>query len=221
MIGLPVTNDQQSDQHGHAETDGRRDLRGPHAVEDQRQQGAEDAAAVAGEGRQQVEQHQEDVGRHQQEGELGGHDAQTVADVEYDGADVGEERVGENDHRQQQAGNDEIDRRPGDGYEHFLDRTFRHPFETGDAADRIKGDVARRNAEGPCGQGVAEFVQQHAAEHHADQGGHEQGVEPAVAGLAEQDEGRQQQKRRMEIKGDAERGPQSPGTKHESPGFHG
>ena len=52
-----------------------------------------------------------------------------------------------------------------------LPRDFRHALEPGDAADGIKRDVARADAEAPSHQGVSELVQDHAGKkQHKQQG---------------------------------------------------
>ena len=71
--------------------------------------------------------------------------------------------------RDEHKGDDDIDRRAGDGDEEFLVRFFRDALEPRHAADRQQGDVGRGDAECARSEYVAEFMRQHADEQQDDE----------------------------------------------------
>ena len=98
------------------------------------------------------------------------------------------------DQQQQDEGDDEIDRRPGDGDGEFLRRLLRQRLHAGDAADRQQRDFRRLNAVAARDENVAEFVQHDADEDEDDE---DEAVarrrRPALLPGAEADPGEQQQ----------------------------
>ena len=73
------------------------------------------------------------------------------------------------DQQQQDDGDDEIDRRPGDGDGEFLRRLFRQRLQAGDAADRQQRHFRRLNAVAARDEDVAELMQHDADEQQDDE----------------------------------------------------
>ena len=119
------------------------------------QQRAQHAPAVHREGRDEVEQHQRNVHRR----ELGEHlDAGPLQVLE-----VFELRVAAQDEDEHHRDH-HVDQRAGDGHNQLLPRLVGHPLKACHPANRQQRDVRCVDAKGARGQGVAELVQQHAAE---------------------------------------------------------
>ncbi len=124
-----------------------------------RQQRSQHAAAVHRKGGDEIEDGEKQVGV----GEAGDERHARVVEPRQIG---GVERA---DQQQQDDGDDEIDRRPGDGDGEFLRRLVRHRLQAGDAADRQQRDFRRLNAVAARDENVAELVQHDADEQEDDE----------------------------------------------------
>ena len=164
------------------------------------------ASAVHGEGRQHVEHHQDDVGKEQTVQQLV---RERVRDeIRLDPAASPEGKSpSARPTKYQQPRDDHVDGRPGQGDAQLLPGSFAHPFQTGDAADRVKGDVPCADAEAPGHQGVSEFVQYDTAEDGYQQRKHEDRHQrSAESPGAKQDPRRQEQEGPVDVNAYAESG---------------
>jgi hypothetical protein len=116
---------------------------------------AQHAAAVHREGRNEVEERQKEV----QRGKPIYHCHLHVVDT--DRGACAQVCMGKNNQR---AGDDHVHSRPGDRDEEFLPWIFRNTLKLRDASNRQQRHVGCWYAEGPGGEDVPEFVQQHAQE---------------------------------------------------------
>ena len=127
---------------------------GGDVIHAQGQHRAQYASAIHGKGRQQVESRQEQV-HHQQ---LLQHVAlQQGREIQRHGMLQAQEQP-------DQPGDDHVDSRSRQCDQDFLFRVVGHFFQGGHATDGQQNDVTGLYAEVPGGEGMAQFVQHHAAE---------------------------------------------------------
>jgi hypothetical protein len=148
----------EADRDGLADRGG--DPGGTDPVHAHRQQRAQHAAPVHREGRDHVEDRENQIGRQHVREEA------TPNDVEV------EERPGppcDLDQQEERRRDGDVHGRAGEGHDHLLPRILGHRFEHCEAADRQERDVLRPDAVPPGGQRVAEFVQDDADEKRQDE----------------------------------------------------
>ena len=132
-----------------------RDLGGPHIAQAARQQGPQHPPAVHRKSGDHVEHREKKVHGRQP---VNQRNFQIVDRCRRAGVQICAEAIDQ--HRRDH----DIDERPGDGDEKFLPRFFRNALELRHTADRQKGYVRRRHAEGASGKNMTELVQQYAEE---------------------------------------------------------
>ena len=130
--------------------------RRPREAEAGRQHGAQHAAAVHGEGGDQIEEQEEDVDPVQLLEEAAGQPVQ-AGHQRRGTAGGGEPGI-------QRHGDDQRDERPGERDQQLLPRLVRHALEPRHAPDGEQDDVGRAHAETARHRNVPELVEQHAAE---------------------------------------------------------
>ena len=165
----------------------------------QGQQGAQDAAAIQREGRQQVERRQQQVG-----GE----------DVAEQGREVEAPRPGQTANeacqvlaKDQRGGNHngrgrEVDRRACGGNDQFLRRPVGHLPQLGYATQRRQDDLLDLDAVVLRGEGVAQFMQRHQNKQNRDRGHTEQRAGQAAGQDTELERGIDQDERKGEMEAD-------------------
>ena len=168
------------------------------------EEGAEDAAAVHGEGREHVEDDHGEVPPDEGDEE--------VAFALEEPVDL-EERVDFEDRgeRPECGGDDDIDGWACDGDEEFLPWFGGHAFEPGDPADGEEGDVAGGDAEAAGHEGVAVFVEDDAGEHAE----HEEDLAETVLSGGVPDDGDEDEEGDVEEDVDAEEAPEAQRPFHE------
>jgi hypothetical protein len=133
-----------------------------------REQGAQHAAAVHGEGRDHVEDHHEDVPHHELLKEVPRFE-EVVAGIELSvDAEAQIDRCGD----------DHIYQRTADRDDELLRGLARHAFQPRHAADGQQRDVRRADAVTTRGQDMPELMQHHAGEH-----GQMNSVDSSAAGM--------------------------------------
>ena len=150
---------EEAEQEGEGLADRGGDAGGARPAEPHRQQRPQHPAAVHRKGGDEIENGEKQVGV----GEAGEERHARVVEPRQIG---GIERA---DEQQQDEGDDEIDRRSGDGDGEFLRRLLRHRLQAGDAADRQQRDFRRLNAVAARDEDVAELVQHDADEDEDDE----------------------------------------------------
>lgn len=162
-------------------------VRGARVIHAHGERGAEDASAVHGKGRDEIEKDEADI-----------YDEQVHRHTRADMADSVQvsKAAGDLEIKGEHGGDSDIDERASDGDDDFLDRVIGHALKPREAADREQRNIRRANAVAACGKGVAEFVQEHAAEDEAreDEAGNG-GGQSALAPVGGAEEGEQEKKR--------------------------
>ena len=128
----------------------------------------------------------------------------------------GREPLPQLQHTEQDRGQGDVDRGPGQGDQQLLSRLVGHPLQPCHAADRQQRDVAGADPEPPRGQGMPQFVQ----DHDAEQGGDGQQPVDRVAPLvprqvaAERHPAEQEEECKMDMDVNTEYSSDAPGASH-------
>jgi hypothetical protein len=193
----------EAEEQRHPLPDPGRDVRGPHVVHAHREHRAQHAAAVHGEGRDEVERGEAHVDPQQLHQEV-------AADPPHLGP--GRERRGRRQDRVERCSQHDVDRGTGERDEQFLPRILGHPLEPRHAADGEQRDVARANAVVPRRERVAELVEHDDREQREDEDDARRGVgkAPPLEKVSHADPREQDEKGGVHVDVDARDPPQLP-----------
>ncbi len=174
----------EAEDEGECLADPRGDVRRLPARIPDREHGAEHPSAVHRKGRNEIEEDEEDVHRGEPDEE-----AETRIVEPLQRGEV-EMRVQNED---QDRGDDDVHRRPGERDQDFLTRVLRHALEPREPADRQKRDVRRADAVAPRRQRMAELVRDHAGEERQDEeDAIDRRLRPAFLVIGDRDPGEEQ-----------------------------
>jgi hypothetical protein len=186
--GLHTHEGEEAADEGDGLADMGSDIGGAGVVHAAGEEGAQDASAVHGEGGDHIEEDEEDVDA----GEIGknGRGIVEVGEV-FGGGQAAEDE-------EEDCGDDDVDEGARHGDDEFLRWFLRHALEASESTDGEEGDVGGANAESPSGEGMAEFMEEHAKEESADKDQSGDGLgHAAFREECEAEEGEQKEKGEM------------------------